>query len=104
MRTTLRSIALMVALAATPAGAADLYGRAPGPAYAAAPFNGYNWNGAPVGVNLGSPGGQVANGGSAKRGGGMGGGQLGYNGQFGQFVLGAEADLQGSGANDTFAA
>jgi len=33
-----------------------------------------------------------------------GGGQVGYNWQFGQFVLGAEADLQGSGANDMFAA
>ena len=29
--------------------------------------------------------------------GGFGGGQLGYNFQFGSFVLGAEADLQGAG-------
>ena len=29
--------------------------------------------------------------------GGFGGGQLGYNFQFGSFVLGAEADIQGSG-------
>ncbi len=37
----------------------------------------------------------------------LGGGQLGYNYQFGQFVLGAEADLQwlsGSGNNNAFAA
>ena len=39
--------------------------------------------------------------------GGFGGGQLGYNFQFGSFVLGAEADLQGSniqgsGANAIF--
>ena len=34
----------------------------------------------------------------------MGGGQIGYNWQSGQWVLGIEADIQGSGANDTFAA
>ena len=34
----------------------------------------------------------------------MGGGQVGYNWQYGQFVFGAEADLQASGAEDTFAA
>ena len=104
MKTTVRTIAITAALIATPAAAADLYGRPPGPAYAAAPFNGYNWNGAYVGVNLGYQWGQVTNWGSAKPSGVMGGGQVGYNWQFGQFVLGAEADLQGSGANDTFAA
>ena len=34
----------------------------------------------------------------------IGGGQIGYNFQSGAFVFGAEADLQGSGAEDTFAA
>src|SRR6266576_3229002 len=102
-RTRFRATALVAALITTPAAAADLYyGKAP--AYAAAPFNGYNWNGAYVGVNLGYQWGQVTNWGSAKPAGVMGGGQVGYNWQFGQFVLGAEADLQGSGASDTFAA
>ncbi|MGB7717773.1 MAG: porin family protein, partial [Pseudolabrys sp.] len=32
-----------------------------------------------------------------------GGGQLGYNWQVGQFVFGAETDIQVSGADDTFA-
>src|SRR6266567_4771784 len=102
MKTTCRAIAISAALIATPAAAADLYAKAP--AYAAAPFNGYNWNGAYVGVNLGYQWGQLTNWGSAKPSGLMGGGQVGYNWQFGQVVVGAEADLQGSGANDTFAA
>jgi outer membrane immunogenic protein len=34
----------------------------------------------------------------------MGGGQVGYNWQSGVFVFGVEADIQASGANDTFAA
>src|SRR3954464_12231386 len=102
-RTVFRAIALAVALITTPAAAADLYyGKAP--AFAAAPFSGYNWNGAYVGVNLGYQWGKVTNWGGGEPNGVMGGGQIGYNWQFGQFVLGAEADLQGSGANDTFAA
>ena len=34
----------------------------------------------------------------------VGGGQVGYNWQTGQFVFGGETDLQVSGADDTFAA
>src|SRR5436190_4444761 len=74
MKATVRTIAITAALIATPAAAADLYARPPGPAYAAAPFNGYNWNGAYVGVNLGYQWGQVTNWGSAKPSGLMGGG------------------------------
>ena len=33
----------------------------------------------------------------------LGGGQVGFNWQSGQFVYGAETDIQASGANDTFA-
>src|SRR5262249_53504600 len=33
--------------------------------------------------------------------GGFGGGQLGFNYQFGSFVLGAETDIQGAGISDT---
>ena len=65
MKTTFRaafgSLAFAAALIATPAAAADLYGRRPGPAYAAAPFSGYNWNGVYVGANLGYQWGKVTN-------------------------------------------
>ena len=97
-----RAIALMAALIATPAVAADLYRKAP--AFAAAPFNGYNWNGAYVGVNLGYQWGKVTNWGGGEPNGLMGGGQIGYNWQYGQYVFGLEADLQGSAAEGTFAA
>ena len=101
-RMTFRAVALMAALIATPAAAADLYyGKAP--AFAAAPFNAYNWNGAYVGVNLGYQWGKVTNWAGGSPGGVMGGGQIGYNWQFGQSVFGLEADLQGSAAEDTFA-
>jgi outer membrane immunogenic protein len=33
----------------------------------------------------------------------LGGGQVGFNWQSGQFVYGVKTDIQGSGANDTFA-
>ena len=102
MKTLLRATAMIGALLTTPAAAADLYGKAP--AFAAAPFSGYNWNGAYVGVNLGYQWGKVTNWPSTSPNGVMGGAQFGYNWQFGQFVFGAEADLQGSGAEDTFAA
>jgi outer membrane immunogenic protein len=101
-RTIFRAVALTAALFAMPAAAADLYGKAP--AFAAAPFSVYNWNGAYVGVNLGYQWGSVTNWGGGSPNGIMGGGQLGYNWQFGQYVFGLEADLQGSAAQDTFAA
>src|SRR3954468_16794025 len=102
-RAFFRAIALVTALITTPAAAADLYyGKAP--AFAAAPFNGYNWNGAYVGVNLGYQWGKVTNWGGGEPNGIMGGGQIGYNWQFNQFVLGLEADIQGSAAEGTFAA
>ena len=101
MKTVLRAAAMIGAFLTTPAAAADLYGKAP--AFAAAPFSGYNWNGAYVGVNLGYQWGKVTNWPTTPNG-VMGGVQVGYNWQVGQFVFGAEADLQGSGAEDTFAA
>ena len=101
MKTVLRAAAMIGAFLTTPAAAADLYGKAP--AFAAAPFSGYNWNGAYVGVNLGYQWGKITNWPTSPNG-VMGGAQVGYNWQIGQFVFGAEADLQGSGAEDTFAA
>ena len=66
MKTMYRAITVAAALATTPAFAADLYTKAP--AFAAAPFSGYNWNGAYVGVNLGYQWGKVTNwGGTSKR-------------------------------------
>jgi outer membrane immunogenic protein len=102
MKTFVRVAALLVALITTPAAAADLYARAP--AFAAAPFNGYNWNGVYVGANLGYQWGSVTNWGASPSG-ITGGGQIGYNWQVHpNWVLGIEADIQGSAASDTFAA
>jgi outer membrane immunogenic protein len=102
MKTIFRAVAMMGALLATPAAAADMYTKAP--AFAAAPFSAYNWSGVYVGVNLGYQWGKVTNWGTTNPNGIMGGGQVGYNSQSGNFVFGLEADLQGSDANDTFAA
>ena len=93
-KTLARAAVLAAALIASPAFAADLPTKAP--AFAAAPFNGYNWNGAYVGVNLGYQWGKVTNWGGGSPDGVAGGGQFGYNWQFGQFVLGGEADVQAS--------
>jgi outer membrane immunogenic protein len=101
MKTFVRAIAITAALVTTPAAAADLYRKAP--AFAATPFNGYNWNGAYVGVNLGYQWGKTTNWGTEPNG-FMGGGQVGYNWQVHpNVVLGLEADIQASGAEDTFA-
>jgi outer membrane immunogenic protein len=86
----------LVALASGSATAADnLYSSPSRPSY--------NWQGPHVGVNLGHQWGSVSNS-AANPSGITGGAQAGYNWQFGQFVFGAETDLQGSAANDTFAA
>ena len=101
-RKILGAMAIAAAVATTPAAAADLYGR--GPQFAAAPISAYNWNGLYVGVNLGYQWGKVTNWPTTEPSGIMGGGQVGYNWQFGQFVVGLETDLQASAADDTFAA
>jgi outer membrane immunogenic protein len=103
MKAVTRAIACAAALFATPAAAADLYAKAP--AFAAAPFSSYNWNGFYVGANVGYQWGKVTNWGGGTPDGIAGGGQVGYNWQVHpNWVLGIEADLQGSAANDTFAA
>jgi len=88
--------ALCSALAASAAGAADFY-KAPPPT----PY-GYSWLGPYVGANFGYQWGQLTNSG-ANPAGIAGGFQGGYNWQFGQFVLGAETDIQLSDSNDVFA-
>ncbi|NIX78076.1 outer membrane protein [Microvirga terricola] len=105
MRTSLLGLLAGTAalvVAASTAQAADLPSRrGPAPVYAAVPA--FTWTGFYVGANAGygwSTGtsryydpafGYV---GSSKKGGFVGGGQLGYNYQFGMFVLGAETDIQ----------
>jgi outer membrane immunogenic protein len=70
--------------------------------YFSAPAAGFNWSGGYVGANVGYNWGKITNTGTNPSGleGGL---QGGYNWQNGQFVYGAETDLQLSGADDTFA-
>ena len=62
-------------------------------------LSGYNWQGAYVGANAGYQWGTVSNN-PTRPSGVMGGVQGGYNWQTGQFVVGAETDLQISSADD----
>jgi outer membrane immunogenic protein len=66
------------------------------------PLNVYSWAGPYIGGNLGYAWGEITNN-LTRPNGVMGGIQGGYNWQYGQFVIGGEADLQISGASDTFA-
>ena len=70
---------------------------APPPAYAA-----YSWMGPYLGANLGYQWGTTTHN-PTEPSGITGGLQAGYNWQFGQFVLGGEADIQLSAADDVFA-
>ena len=104
MKTILRALApfaIFAAASTAPAAAADFYRKAPG----YAPLSYYNWNGFYVGANLGYQWGSVTNWPSVSPSGVTGGAQVGYNWQVHpNWVLGLEADIQGSSANDTFAA
>jgi outer membrane immunogenic protein len=92
-------IAVVILSAITGARAADM-----SRAYSApAPYAVYSWIGPYLGFNLGYQWGSATNS-SARPSGLMGGIQGGYNWQIGQFVVGAETDLQISDADDTFAA
>jgi len=91
-----------LAVATSAAGAAD-FPRGQAPLYPApGPSGVYNWSGPYAGLNLGYEWGKITNS-VIEPSGFAGGGQLGYNWQSGQFVLGLETDLQLSGADDTFA-
>jgi outer membrane immunogenic protein len=94
-----------VALAASSALAADVYGPAGGykdePAYVAV-----NWSGFYAGVNAGYGWSANSDISGFQPTGGFGGGQIGYNwqGVFGlgrSWVVGVEADIQGSGIEDS---
>jgi outer membrane immunogenic protein len=100
----MKKMILALILATTMAGtaaAADIQ-RGPAPYYSAAPTGSFNWTGPYAGVNLGYDWGKITN--SVLSPSGVAGGlQGGYNWQSGQFVFGAETDLQITGADDTFA-
>ncbi|MGC2070107.1 MAG: outer membrane beta-barrel protein [Pseudolabrys sp.] len=100
MKTKFMAILVAAVAAAGTAAAADLP-RGPAPYYYPPPAI-YNWTGFYAGLNLGYEWGKVTNF-SGDPSGIAGGGQLGYNWQVGQFVFGAETDIQVSGADDTFA-
>jgi outer membrane immunogenic protein len=94
------AISLAAVTSAGSAAAADLP-RGPSPYYYPPPVV-YNWNGFYGGLNVGYEWGKVTSSGFNPSG-IAGGGQIGYNWQVGQFVFGAETDLQASAADDTFA-
>jgi outer membrane immunogenic protein len=96
----LAGLALFGTIGAT--RAADLPGisrpyAVPAPAYAA-----YNWMGPYIGANVGYEWGNVTHHATEPAGAAFGG-QLGYNWQKGQLVLGVETDWQWSNADDVFA-
>ena len=94
---------ILIAAGTTPSRAADMSYRPNAPYTVNQPLNMYSWAGPYIGGNLGYGWGTVTNNG-AEPSGVQGGIQGGYNWQFNQLVVGAEADLQLSGASDTFAA
>ena len=98
-RATAAACCLIAAVAASgPVLGADLSRNYPAPA----PFSAFSWAGPYFGANVGYQWGSVANS-SADPHGFLGGLQLGYNWQQGQFVFGVETDAQLTGAEDTSA-
>jgi outer membrane immunogenic protein len=83
------------------ADAAD-YGYGRQPYTVQQPLGAYSWAGPYIGGNIGYQWGDVNNTSNSPDG-FNGGVQGGYNWQYGQFVFGAEADFQASGASDRFA-
>ena len=101
MQKTLRAITLAAMTAASGAAMAADLSRGPTPYYQQpAPY--YNWGGFYAGINAGYEWGHVTSS-SIDPSGVFGGGQVGYNWQSGQWVFGAETDIQASAADDTFA-
>jgi len=96
------AIAALLVLAC-PAGAADVQRPLISPPTALRTATTYNWSGPYAGLNLGYLWGTVDNLGLAPRGAAFGA-QAGFNWRVGQVVFGGEADIQASGADDTFAA
>jgi outer membrane immunogenic protein len=100
----MKRIATSAMLLATVAGGAAAAADLPRQSYytATAPLSAYSWTGPYLGGNLGYEWGATSN--NPTRPSGFAGGiEGGYNWQRGQLVLGGEADIQLSGAGDTFA-
>jgi outer membrane immunogenic protein len=96
------AVALIVAGLPLSAQAADMNYGARAPYTVNQPLNAYSWAGPYLGGNLGYAWGTVDNN-PTKPSGFVGGVQGGYNWQSGPWVFGGEADIQATGANDTFA-
>jgi outer membrane immunogenic protein len=94
--------ALMTAGLTVSAQAADIPYGSRAPYTVNQPLNAYSWAGPYLGGNFGYGWGSVDNN-PTRPNGVFGGVQGGYNWQNGPFVFGLEADIQASGANDTFA-
>ena len=104
MRTLVLGATALIALATSPALAADLPVR--GPVYKSPPPVVYNWTGFYGGVNVGYSWGRQTNDWTIpgflavsegqNMNGVIGGVQWGYNWQIGNWVLGTESDFQGS--------
>lgn len=104
MKKSMLAATLATAMVVSGAAIAADLPRGPSPYYSPAPAPSpiYSWAGVYAGVNIGYEWGDVSNT-AASPSGVAGGGQLGYNWQIGQFVVGGEADIQLSAADDTFA-
>ncbi len=95
MKKTFAALVVLASIAPVQAADIGVY-----PQYAPPPP--FSWTGFYVGLNAGYQWGDITN--SLAQPSGMAGGiQAGFNWQFGNFVLGAETDINLSGANDTFA-
>lgn len=103
LKAALAASVLAVNVGGSPAAAAD-FRRGPGYYTAPAPLSAYSWTGPYLGANIGYQWGSITNHNPTEPNGVMGGFQAGYNWQAGQFVFGAETDIQLSGAEDRFAA
>ena len=95
-------VALIAAGWTMSARAADLQYGSRAPYTVNQPLNVYSWAGPYLGGNLGYAWGEVDNN-PTKPSGFVGGIQGGYNWQTGPWVFGIEADIQATGASDTFA-
>lgn len=101
-RIALRAAASIAAVWTVSAQAADLPYGSRGPYTVNQPLNAYSWAGPYLGGTLGYEWGKVSNN-PTHPSGVVGGVEAGFNWQHGNFVYGAEADFDLSGAEDTFA-
>jgi outer membrane immunogenic protein len=101
-RRVLGAAAMIAAVWAASAQAADLNYGSRAPYTVNQPLNVYSWAGPYLGGNLGYSWGSVDNN-PTKPSGFVGGAQAGYNWQTGRWVFGVEGDIQVSGADNTFA-